>query len=254
MRRCYWLLGAWLLVIGACAEISAPVIVPPILARYPHDPNSYTQGLLWHEGRLYESTGRYGYSTLSVRELETGRILQSHDLAPNIFGEGLTLVGEQLVQLSWLEHRVFIYDKATLKLKHTFPYPWEGWGAAYDGRHIIVSDGSAVLRFLDPRRFTEVRQITVQDGQQAITLLNELEYVQGEILANVYGQDRIARIAPDSGKVIGWLDLSHLYPVAKRQVSDAILNGIAYDPQKHILIVTGKYWPEVFLIAFPPLP
>lgn len=246
-----WALLAWLLSCAAWAEGGAPVSVPSVSASYPHDPSGYTQGLLWHDGLLYESTGCYGHSTLSVRDLNTGRILRSRTLESKYFGEGLALVGDDLVQLTWKEHRIFVYDKATLRRKRSLPYAWEGWGATYDGRHLIVSDGSALLRFLDPISFKEISRITVHDGDQPIELLNELEFVQGEILANVYGSDRIARILPSNGKVIGWLDLSHLYPAAQRPKIDAVLNGIAYDPQRQMLMVTGKYWPKLFLIPAP---
>ena len=246
-----WILPACLIAGAAWADRVAPVSVPSLSASYPHDPNSYTQGLLWHDGLLYESTGRYGHSTLSVRELKTGRVLQTTALDPKLFGEGLVLVGGELLQLTWKEHQLLVYDQATLRLKRSLPYAWEGWGAAYDGRHIIVSDGSDLLRFLDPVSYKEIRRIVVHDGDQPIDLLNELEYVQGEILANVYGSDRIARIQPTSGKVIGWLDLSHLYPEQQRVASDAVLNGIAYDAQRQMLMVTGKYWPKLFLIPVP---
>ena len=249
--RLHWVLLLWLLSSAAWPDSGAPVLVPPVSASYPHDASGYTQGLLWHDGLLYESTGRYGHSTLSLRELKTGRILRSHSLDADYFAEGLVLVGDELLQLTWKEHRVFIYDKTTLSLKRSLPYEWEGWGIAYDGRHLIVSDGSDLLRFLDPMSFKEVRRIAVQDGAEPIDQLNELEYVQGEILANVYGSDRIARISPLSGQVIGWLDLSHLYPEEQRPVSDAVLNGIAYDAKRQVLMVTGKYWPKLFLIPAP---
>jgi len=251
MMRLHWVLLLWLLSSAAWPDSGAPVLVPPVSASYPHDASGYTQGLLWHDGLLYESTGRYGYSTLSLRELKTGRIIRSHSLEADYFAEGLVLVGDELLQLTWKEHRVFIYDKTTLSLKRSLPYEWEGWGIAYDGRHLIVSDGSDLLRFLDPMSFKEVRRIAVQDGAEPIDQLNELEYVQGEILANVYGSDRIARISPLSGQVIGWLDLSHLYPEEQRPVSDAVLNGIAYDAKRQVLMVTGKYWPKLFLIPAP---
>lgn len=250
MTRLHCILLLWLTACSAWAN-GAPVLVPPISASYPHDPGAYTQGLLWHSGKLYESTGRYGHSTLSVRELKTGRALHSQSLASDLFGEGLVLVGEELLQLTWKEHQLLVYDKATLRLKRVLPYAWEGWGLAFDGRNLIASDGSALLRFLDPLSLREVRRVAVHDGGQPIELLNELEYVRGEIFANVYGSDRIARILPSSGKVVGWLDLSHLYPSEQRQASDAVLNGIAYDAERQMLIVTGKYWPKLFLIPAP---
>ena len=251
MTRLRWIFLVWLVLCATWAEGGAPVLAPPVSVSYAHDPNSYTQGLLWHGGQLYESTGRYGQSTLSIRDLKTGRVLRSQALEPDFFGEGLALIGEELLQLTWKEHRVFVYDKATLRLKRTLSYEWEGWGATTDGRHLIVSDGSALLRFLDPISLKEVRRITVHDGDQAIEQLNELEYVQGEILANVYGSDHIARILPGSGQVVGWLDLSHLYPSEQRPVFDAVLNGIAYDAERQMLMVTGKYWPKLFLIPAP---
>lgn len=247
-----WALLACLMACAAWAGDTAPVIVPTISASYPHDPSSYTQGLLWHDGYLYESTGLYGHSSLSMRDLTTGQVLRSRKLDPQLFGEGLVLIGNELMQLTWREHRILVYDKATLQLKRSLPFAGEGWGAAYDGQHLIVSDGSNLLRFLDPVTYNEVRRIAVQDGHQPIELLNELECVHGEIFANVYGSDRIARIQPSDGTVLGWLDLAHLYSAAQRPAIDAVLNGIAYDAQQQVLMVTGKYWPKLFIITLPP--
>jgi glutamine cyclotransferase len=241
----------WLAPCMAWTDAPAPIAVPQVRASYPHDPNAYTQGLLWHDGLLYESTGRYGHSTLSARKLESGEAVLSTTLPDELFGEGLARVGDELLQLTWKEGQVLVYEAATLRLKRVLPYGWDGWGAAYDGRQLIVSDGSAVLRFLDPENLTELRQVTVHDGDRQVVYLNELEYLEGEIYANVYGSDRIARIAPASGKVVGWLDLSELYPVAQRASGDAVLNGIAYDAERRVLLVTGKFWPRVFVIALP---
>ncbi len=251
LRAPGWMLLAWLCVCPAWAERNAPVQVPTASVSYPHDPSSYTEGLLWHEGLLYESIGLYGHSTLSVRALKTGQVLRSQTLDSNLFGEGLALVGDELVQLTWKEHQILIYDKSTLQRKRSLPFPWEGWGATYDGQQLIVSDGSNALRFLDPISVKEMKRIAVHDGDQPIDLLNELEFVHGEILANVFGSDRIARIDPSSGNVLGWLDLSLLYPIAQRPAIDAVLNGIAYDAQQQMLLVTGKYWPKLFLIPWP---
>ena len=231
--------------------VGAADFVPQVIQRYPHDPSAFTQGLVFDRGLLYESTGRYGHSTLSVRELKTGRLLHHHRLPKSIFGEGIALVGDEIFQLTWKEHQVFVYDKASLRLKRKFPYAGEGWGLTYDGYHLIASDGSAQLRFLEPATLKEVRRIEVTEGDQLIDQLNELEYVKGEILANRYGSDRIARISPQTGRVIAWIELSHLFPQHLRSSSEAVLNGIAYDAARGELIVTGKYWPKLYVIPAP---
>lgn len=218
---------------------------------YPHDPAAFTQGLIYERGLLYESTGRYGQSSLSVRELETGRLLRRHSLPKALFGEGIALVGDEIIQLTWQERQALVYDKATLRLKRVLPYSWEGWGLTYDGLHLIASDGSAQLRFLDPATLQAVRHLQVTDKGLAIERLNELEYVKGEILANVYGADRIARISPQTGQVIAWIELAHLLPSQQRPSSDAVMNGIAYDADKNVLIVTGKLWPKLFTLPMP---
>lgn len=233
------------------AAVFAADAALPVTRSYAHDPAAFTQGLAWERGLLYESTGRYGHSTLSVRELKTGRVLRRHDLPKTMFGEGIALVGDEIIQLTWQEHQAFVYDKASLCLKRTLPYAWEGWGLTYDGRHLIASDGSARLRFLDPTTLQEVRHLDVTDDRQAIDQLNELEYVKGEILANRYGSDRIARISPQTGQVIGWIELSHLFPQQQRPSNEAVLNGIAYDAERDVLLVTGKHWPTLFVLPVP---
>lgn len=244
-----WIAGV-LITLCASAVLAADS-APPSIRSYAHDPAAFTQGLAWDRGLLYESTGRYGHSTLSVREPKTGRVLRRHDLPKSMFGEGIALVGGEIIQLTWQERQAFVYDKATLRLKRTLPYAWEGWGLAYDGQHLIASDGSAQLRFLDPATLREIRRLDVTDGGQAIDQLNELEYVKGEILANCYGSDRIARISPQTGQVIAWIELSHLFPQAQRPASEAVLNGIAYDAERDVLIVTGKHWPKLFVLPAP---
>lgn len=243
--------SACVLITLFTAAVLAADSAPPVIRSYAHDPTAFTQGLAWDRGLLYESTGRYGHSTLSVRELKTGRVLRRHDLPKTMFGEGIALVGDEIIQLTWQEHQAFVYDKATLRLKRTLPYTWEGWGLTYDGRHLIASDGSAQLRFLDPATLQEIRRLDVADGEQPIDQLNELEYVKGEILANRYGADRIARISPQTGQVIAWIELSHLFPQPQRPSSEAILNGIAYDATRDVLIVTGKHWPKLFVLPAP---
>ena len=250
-RRWAWGMLAWFASGAIAADLSAPVVVPRIIATFSHDQTAYTEGLLWHDGLLFESAGRYGRSSLSVRNLKSGRVLRRRALPSDMFGEGLALVGNELVQLTWKEKRAYVYDKSTLQLKRTLPYAWEGWGLTFDGEHLIASDGSAVLRFLDPATLKQIRSIEVHDDDRAIGQLNELEYVHGEILANVFETDRIARISPTTGQVIGWLDLSGLLPDARRPAADAVLNGIAYDPMHNVLIVTGKNWPKLFVIPAP---
>ena len=233
------------------AAVLAVDFAPLVIRTYAHDPNAFTQGLVWDSGLLYESTGRYGHSTLSVRDLKTGRVLRQRALPPTMFGEGIALVGDEIIQITWHEHQAFVYDKGSLRLKRTLPYAWEGWGLAYDGRHLIASDGSAQLRFLDPVTLREKRRLEVREGEQSIDQINELEFVKGEILANLYGTDRIARISPQTGQVTAWIDLSHLYPQQERPSREAVLNGIAYDAVQDVLIVTGKHWPKLFVIPAP---
>ena len=236
---------------AALADSSAPIAIPRVSHSYPHDTAAFTEGLLWDGGVLYESTGTVGLSALTVRELGTGYVLHRHMLPPEMFGEGIALVGSEIIQLTWKNHQAFVYDKTSLRLKRTLPYAWEGWGLTYDGRHLIASDGSAALRFLDPATLKEIRSIEVHDGDHPIDQLNELEYVRGEILANVFETDRIARISPATGQVIGWLDLSGLLADSQRLSANAVLNGIAYDPLQNVLIVTGKNWPKLFVIRAP---
>jgi len=248
-RVARWI-GFFLISLFSATALAADY-APQVLRTYPHDPSSFTQGLVWDRGLLYESTGRYGHSSLSVRDFKSDRLLRQHTLPKTVFGEGIALVGEEIIQITWQERQAFVYDKASLRLKRTLTYAWEGWGLTYDGRHLIASDGSALLRFLDPATLREKHRIEVREGEQVIDQLNELEFVKGEILANRYGSDRIARISPQTGQVIGWIDLSHLYPQRKRLSHEAVLNGIAYDATQDVLIVTGKYWPQVFVIPAP---
>jgi glutamine cyclotransferase len=223
-----------------------------IVHTYPHDPQAYTQGLLYKDGYLYESTGLNGRSSLRIVDLETGRVLQKADVPAQYFAEGLASWGSSLIQLTWQSHIAFVYDRFSFRLLHTFTYKGEGWGLTEDGKSLILSDGTATLRFFDPGTFREVRHIVVKDRGSEVTQLNELEYVQGEIYANVWHTDRIARISPATGKVLGWIDLSGL--LSPGQVSDpeAVLNGIAYDAAHDRLFVTGKLWPKLFEIQIVP--
>lgn len=219
---------------------------------YPHDPNAYTQGLIYLDGHLYESTGLNGHSSVRMVDLTSGRVLQSVPVPDQYFAEGLTNWGSTLVQLTWRSHVGFVYDRFSFRLLHTFHYDCEGWGLTQDGKNLIESDGSAELRFWDPATFREVRHITVTDHLRHVDQLNELEYIHGEIYANVWHTDRIARISPQTGKVLGWIDLAGLLPEDQRSNPEAVLNGIAYDAQHDRLFVTGKLWPKLFEIKIVP--
>lgn len=232
---------------------TAPVAGVQTVRSYPHDPEAFTQGLLFHGGKLYESTGRYGESSLREVELETGRVVRKVDVPAQYFAEGLALLDGKLHQLTWQQGTGFIYDLAGFQQTGTFPYDGEGWGLTTDGRSLILSDGSNVLRFIDPETHEVRRTLDVKDGGEFIHQLNELEWVRGEIWANVWHDERIARIHPETGRVIGWLDLSGILPDATRGDPEAVLNGIAYDAENDRIFVTGKLWPLIFEIRVPDL-
>ncbi|MGH9256462.1 MAG: glutaminyl-peptide cyclotransferase [Vicinamibacterales bacterium] len=219
---------------------------------YPHDPNAYTQGLIYRDGFLFESTGLNGRSTLRKVHLETGQVVQQHRLDPAYFAEGLTERGSQLVQLTWRSNIAFVYDLATLAPRRTFGYAGEGWGLTHNQREFILSDGTETLRFLDPGTFREMRRVMVRDAGVVVRQLNELEYIRGEVYANVWHTDRIARISPQSGQVTGWIDLQGLLSPVYRLDPEAVLNGIAYDTTGSRLFVTGKLWPQLFEIEVVP--
>jgi glutaminyl-peptide cyclotransferase len=218
-----------------------------VIAAYPHDPGAYTQGLVIDRGRLYEGTGQYGASSIRRVDLNSGHVEKIHAIGNEYFGEGIAILGNRLYELTWKNGLAFVYDLDTFNVVQTLQYPTEGWGLTHDGEHLILSDGSATLRFLDPATFKTVREITVRDGEQPVPKLNELEYVEGEIWSNVWYDDRIARISPADGRVLGWIDLAELYPHSARR-GDDVLNGIAYDAHARRLFVTGKNWPQLFEI------
>ncbi len=218
-----------------------------VIAAYPHDPDAYTQGLVIAGGRLYEGTGRYGASSIRRVDLATGRVEKIHAIGSEYFGEGIAIHDGKLYELTWKSGLAFVYDLDTFNVVQTLQYPTEGWGLTHDGRNLILSDGSATLRFLDPATFKTVREITVRDGDRPIEKLNELEYIDGEIWSNVWYDDRIARISPADGRVLGWIDLAALYPQSARG-GDDVLNGIAYDAAAKRIFVTGKDWPQLFEI------
>lgn len=223
-----------------------------IVHTYPHDSSAFTQGLVMVDGMLYEGTGLNGRSSVRAVDLATGRVIQSVAVPAKYFGEGLTDWGSNLVELTWMAHRGFVYDRFSLRLVKSFEYKGEGWGLTHDRQHLIMSDGTAVLRFFDPVTFKVVRRLAVSDRGRPVKELNELEYIHGEIYANVWQTDRIARISPTTGKVIAWIDLSGLLTADERTDGNAVLNGIAYDQKNDRLFVTGKLWPKLFEIKLVP--
>jgi len=214
-----------------------------IVRVYPHDPKAFTQGLQYVDGVLYEGTGQRGQSSIRRVKLETGEVLQKRDLASEHFGEGITVWKNDLIQLTWQSHLAFVYDRETFAPKKQFSYPGEGWGLTHDGTSLIMSDGTSELRVLDPVTFVEKRRIRVTAAGAPLRNLNELEYVKGEIFANVWTTDYIARIAPDTGTVTAYIDLRGLLTP-----NPDVLNGIAYDAARDRLFVTGKWWPKLFEI------
>ena len=225
-----------------------PVYGYEIVREYPHDSEAFTQGLIFRDGFLFESTGQYGRSSLRKVELETGKVVQQRRVDNQYFAEGLTDWGTRLVQLTWQTNVGFVYDLATFEPRATFRYPGEGWGLTQDGRRLIMSDGNFELRFLDPDTQLEQGRRTVTDGGRPVDELNELEFVKGRVYANVWGSDRIAIIDPDSGQVAAWLDLAGLLRESARTGREDVLNGIAYDAARDRLFVTGKLWPKLFEI------
>jgi glutaminyl-peptide cyclotransferase len=219
-----------------------------IVNTFPHDSRAFTQGLIFRGGFLYESTGLRGRSSLRKIRLETGEVIQQLAVDPLYFAEGLAEWNGELIQLTWQHEIAFRYDVATFAGRGTFKYVGEGWGLASDGKRLVMSDGSAVLRWLSPPTFRETGRLSVTDRGRPVGNLNELEIVGDEIFANVWQTDRIARISPVSGRVTGWIDLTGLLPAAERRDADAVLNGIAYDAAAGRLFVTGKLWPRIFEI------
>lgn len=219
-----------------------------VVQSFPHDRRAFLQGLLWHNGYLYESTGLEGQSTLRRVDLSTGRVLQIAKLPPQIFGEGLALVDNRLIQISWQSQRAFVYDLATFKLLNEWSYEGEGWGITYDGKQLIMSDGSDVLTFRDAETFQPVRKINVTLNGRPLDKLNELEWIEGEVWANVWQTDLIVRIDPQTGQVKSFLDLTGILPPKMRSGKEDVLNGIAYDREKKRIFVSGKLWPRLFEI------
>lgn len=244
------------LIAGSCADGQqlnngtqpVPVYTYEIVNRYPHDTGAFTQGLAFDRGTLYEGTGLYGRSSLRRVELATGKVKQIHELPAQYFGEGITVLEDVIVQLTWKSGRGFIYDRDSFKPKGDFTYATEGWGITHDGERLIMSDGTSTLYFLDPATFSTISHIQVYDNDTPVDSLNELEYINGQVYANVWQTDYIAVIDPDSGRVTAWLDLSGLLSPQDHSAPVDVLNGIAYDAVNDRLLVTGKLWPWLYEI------
>ena len=253
-----------LLLAGAALACSSLPSTPPsptptgtsyysyqVVHVYPHDTGAWTEGLAYEDGTFYEGTGLQGRSSLRRVELETGKVLQKVDLAAQYYGEGIAIYYQEIIQLTWQQHTGFVYDKKSFALLREFDYPTEGWGITYDGERLIMSDGTSTLHFLDPETLQEIDSVQVFDDSGPVGNLNELEYVNGEIYANVWLTNRIAIIDAQTGRVRGWIDLTGLLSAEEQNKAD-VLNGIAYDKQHERLFVTGKFWPKLFEIRLVP--
>ncbi len=237
-----------LLAILSTQCLAAPTYTYKIVAKYPHSTESYTEGFFYLNGLFYESTGLKGHSAVMAIEPETGKPLQQFNLAPNLFGEGIVDWGPNILGWTWQSHTGFVYDRFSFRVIAQFRYEGEGWGMTRTANEIVTSDGTATLRFRNPANFRETHHIVVRDGKALVSQLNELEFVKGEIYANVWHSDRIARISPRDGRVLGWIDLTGLLPDDQRINTESVLNGIAYDAKGDRLFVTGKQWPTIFEI------
>lgn len=238
---------------GANAVRTAtPVYSYDVVSVLPHDPRAFTQGLVFLDGLFLESTGLNGESTLRRVDLKSGRVLQQIEVSPQYFAEGLALLGNRLFQLTWQNHKAFVYDLESFQLQREFTYEGEGWGLTTDGQWLILSDGTAEIRFLDPTTFEVKRRFRVEFNARPLERLNELEYVKGEIFANLWGADYVARIDPATGRVLGMIDFSGLLSPQDRAPNTDVLNGIAYDAKADRLFVTGKRWPKLFEVRLKP--
>lgn len=256
MKTLVWLVAALMVGLAptACARDAIPVYGYHVVHRYPHDPHAYTEGLLYHDGFLYESTGQVGASTVRKVELATGKVLQSSPTPWPDYGEGIAIWKDRLIQLTWKNEEGFVYDLATLKPLAKFPYPGEGWALTSDGKALYMSDGTPTIRVLDPNTLKQTGSIAVTANGKPLANINELEWVKGEIWANVWLTTRIARINPATGKVVGWIELGGLVPPASTLADplNDVLNGIAYDSAHDRIYVTGKCWPWLYEIKLTP--
>ena len=225
-----------------------PVYGYRIVNTFPHNTESFTQGLIMNNGVLYESTGLNGRSAIKIVNLKTGETIKSRKLPDKFFGEGMTIVDNKIYQLTWRSKKGFVYDKDSLEILRTFSYQTQGWGITYDGKYLILSDGSDILYFMDPKSFVVVGKLEIYDDKGKVSKLNELEYINGKIYANIWGKDLIARINPQTGHVSSWINLEGLLSDEDKKKRVDVLNGIAYNPENKTLLVTGKLWPKIFEI------
>jgi glutamine cyclotransferase len=223
-----------------------------VVKSFPHDPKAFTQGLVFDNGFLYEGTGLNGQSEIRKVELETGKVLQSYKLPDEYFGEGITIYGDRIIQLTYKSRIGFVYNKETFELLREFSYQTEGWGLTHDNKYLIMSDGTPMLYFLDPETFAQKHKVMVLDQDSPVWGLNELEYVDGQIYANVWPTERIVRIDPQTGHVIGWIDVEGILTPQDEVGPVDVFNGIAYDPAGHRLFVTGKFYPKLYEIKVIP--
>jgi len=239
-------------LLGASYAVASPVDGYKVVATYPHSTASYTEGFFYLDGLFYEGTGMAGRSAVMAIDPASGTVRQRHDLAVQYFGEGIVDWGPNIYEWTWQSHVCFVYDRFTMRLVKQFRYTGEGWGMTRTAKELITSDGTATLRFRNPATFAETRHIVVKDDGKPVDQLNELEFIHGEIYANVWHSERIARISPKDGHVIGWIDLTGILPANKKIDSESVLNGIAYDAEHDRLFVTGKQWPTIFEIKIVP--
>ncbi len=234
---------------------AAPPVFPcEVIASYPHAEDAFTQGLIYKDGFFYEGTGGHGESSLRKVQVSNGEVVQRVDLDPRFFGEGIAVVDGKIYQLTWRSRVGFIYDQETFERQGEFAYTGEGWGLTYDGKHLVMSDGTDVLRFLDPLTFREARRLRVTSGGRQLYKINELEFANGFIYANLWHSDYLVKIAPDTGRVAAWFDLRGLWPSHRRSHREAVLNGIAHHPATGNFFVTGKNWPQVFEVRLAEQP
>jgi glutamine cyclotransferase len=242
------LFGKGIIPAGRLRPGRPPTYTYRIVNTYPHDADAFTQGLFYDNGVLYEGTGRRGRSSIRKVDLPTGEVLDIRRLPDRLFGEGIAGWDDSILQLTLRAKKGFVYDKSTFEVEREFTYSTQGWGLTFDGENFIMSDGTSALFFFEPESFTRVGQVIVKDGNRAVLGINELEYIKGEVFANVWRTDLIARISPETGKVTGWIDLAGILNPADRTDSTDVLNGIAYDAEDDRLFVTGKLWPHLFEI------
>ena len=253
-------LKSWLAIIVIGGTVLLAALVPTAFTRdsvrrvkvvktFTHDADAFCQGLVVDNGQVWEGTGQYGKSTLRKVDLESGKVLESVPLAENYFGEGITLLGGKIYQLTWKEQVCLIYDAKTLQQTGTANYDGQGWGLANDGKYLYMSDGSYSIRVIDPATFQVVKRLSVKNGRNKVDQLNELEFVKDELWANIWYQDQIVRISPKTGDVLGYIDATKLWPMAKRPTKEHVLNGIAYDATSDKIYMTGKNWPNLFEVS-----